>query len=177
MSKTYLLSSEIHLDAPLDRVFAFFSDPENLELITPPSLRFRVIGQTPIEMRRGTKIDYRLELHGFPMRWQSEIPVWDPPHRFVDRQLRGPYRLWEHDHRFEATDSGTRCVDLVTFEVPFGAIAYPLFVRRDLERIFAYRHRTLAEILGASASGDAAERLSIRPLPATSSSRATRPAT
>ncbi|MDE2664313.1 MAG: SRPBCC family protein [Gemmatimonadota bacterium] len=134
--------------SPLERTFAFFSDAHNLERITPPFVNFRVLTPPPIEMRVGTLIDYRLRLHGIPIRWQSEITHWDPPHGFIDEQRRGPYRKWIHEHRFEAEDGGTRVEDHVTYAVPGGALIDRWFVRPDLERIFEYRHSAISEVLG-----------------------------
>jgi ligand-binding SRPBCC domain-containing protein len=137
---------ELWLPSPVERVFPFFADARNLERITPPFLRFRVLTPEPIEMRVGTLIDYRLRVHGLPLRWRSEITVWDPPHRFVDEQRRGPYRKWHHEHTFEPRDGGTLTRDRVEYAVPGGVLVDRLFVRRDVERIFAYRRRVLSEL-------------------------------
>ncbi len=102
MLKTYRLTREQFVPLGLDEVFDFFADAGNLELLTPPWLHFEILAPSPVEMREGTLIDYKLRLHGVPIRWQSEITVWQPPFRFVDRQRRGPYRLWVHTHRFES---------------------------------------------------------------------------
>lgn len=134
--------------SPLERTFAFFSDAHNLERITPSFLSFRVLTPPPIEMAEGTVIDYRLRLRGIPMRWRSEITRWDPPHGFVDEQRRGPYRKWVHEHRFHAENGGARVEDHVTYQVPGGALIDRKFVRPDIERIFAYRQRVIAELLG-----------------------------
>jgi ligand-binding SRPBCC domain-containing protein len=99
-------------------------------------------------MKVGLLIDYRIAWHGIPMRWTSEIEAWEPPHRFIDRQIRGPYRLWHHEHRFEEVDGGTQIIDVVDYAVWGGALANRLGVRRDIERIFAYRKQRLEEIFG-----------------------------
>ena len=99
-------------------------------------------------MRAGTLIDYRLRLHGFPIRWRTEITLWEPPVRFADTQLRGPYRLWEHTHTFVEKDGGTLCRDEVRYAVPGGALIERLFVRRDVEKIFAFRQETMRRRLG-----------------------------
>jgi ligand-binding SRPBCC domain-containing protein len=135
--------SEIWLPRPLEEVFAFFSDAANLNAITPAWLNFRMVTASPIQMRVGTLIDYRMRLRGVPVSWRTRIKVWEPPHRFVDEQLRGPYRLWRHTHEFESKDGGTVARDRVCYAVPFDFIAHPLFVGRDLERIFAYRQEKL----------------------------------
>ncbi len=142
------LTSEIALAAPRDEVFAFFSDAANLEALTPDFLRFRILTPTPIEMGRGVRIDYRLSVRGVPLRWRSEITHWLPPWRFVDRQLRGPYRLWIHEHEFDERDGGTVCRDRVSWAAPGGALVGRWIVEPDLERIFAYRRAALAERFG-----------------------------
>jgi ligand-binding SRPBCC domain-containing protein len=146
---SYVLETEQRLPRSLEDVFAFFADPFNLEHITPPRLRFRVLTPPPVTMRAGLLIDYRLSLHGIPFRWQSEISAWDPPHRFVDEQRRGPYRTWFHEHRFEARGDETIVTDAVRYQVPGGRLAHGLLVARDLRAIFEYRTRTLSERLGS----------------------------
>lgn len=130
-----------------DEVFPFFADPRNLESITPPMLRFAIVSRGGLEMHAGLRIDYRLQLHGWKLRWQSEITRWEPPHRFVDEQRRGPYRAWIHEHVFEEQDGGTLVTDRVRYLVPGGAVLDRLFVRWNLRRIFLYRRRELEEIL------------------------------
>jgi ligand-binding SRPBCC domain-containing protein len=131
------------IEVPVERAFGLHGDARNLEPMTPPWLHFEVTTPGEIEMRSGTLLDYRLRLHGVPIRWRTEIVAWEPPRRFVDVQLRGPYSLWEHTHLFEATAGGATTIrDRVRYEIPFGpigALADRLFVRRDLKRIFDYR--------------------------------------
>lgn len=129
-------------------MFAFFADAANLEALTPDLLRFRILTPPPIEMRRGARIDYRLRVHGVPLRWRSEITHWLPPWRFVDRQVRGPYRLWIHEHEFEARGAATVCRDRVTWSAPGGGIMARRLVAPDLERIFAHRRAELARRFG-----------------------------
>lgn len=143
----YLLTASMRLDRPLGEVFPFFADALNLERITPPWMQFRVVTPPPIEMHAGQVIDYRLKIHGVPVRWRSKIAVWQPPYRFLDQQVRGPYRYWHHEHRFEETPDGTVCHDRVQYAVLGGAVVHRLLVRRDVETIFAYRQRVLAELL------------------------------
>ena len=142
------LSTRIFLPRSIDSVFAFFADAGNLETITPKSLRFRIVTPRPIEM--GTLIDYRLSLRSVPIRWRTEISNWDPPYKFVDRQLRGPYQLWEHTHTFRPSADGTLVYDDVRYRNPGGGIVNQMFVKPELRKIFQYRHRRLAELLGES---------------------------
>jgi ligand-binding SRPBCC domain-containing protein len=143
--KPYTFTTELWLPRPLDEVFRFFGEARNLEAITPPWLRFEVLTPAPIAMRAGTLIDYRIRIHRVPIRWQTEIVEWNPPHRFVDVQRRGPYRLWQHTHSFEERDGGTQCVDQVQYRPRGGALMNWLFVRRDVEKIFAYRRERLKQ--------------------------------
>jgi ligand-binding SRPBCC domain-containing protein len=135
-----------------DEVFAFFADAFNLEAITPPWLGFRVITPRPIGMAPGTSIEYRLKLHGLRVDWLTSIEIWEPGRRFVDTQVRGPYRLWRHTHLFEDHPNGTLVRDRVSYALPLGPLgelARLLFVRRDLDRIFDHRRVAVAEALGA----------------------------
>jgi hypothetical protein len=123
-------------------VFAFFSEAANLEVLTPRWLGFRMLTPGPIRIAAGTRLRYRLSVHGMPLTWTTEIRRWDPPLRFIDVQLSGPYRLWHHTHRFEAYGGGTRMTDIVRYRLPFGILGravHALIVRRDVERIFDYR--------------------------------------
>lgn len=140
---------ELWLPRNRDEVFPFFADARNLSEITPPWVQFQVVTPAPIVMQPGTLIDYRIRVHGLPIRWRTEITEWNPPHRFVDVQLRGPYSLWHHTHTFEEKDGGTLCVDNVTYRPRGGAIINRLFVRKDVHRIFAYRRKRLLELFPA----------------------------
>jgi len=149
--KVHRLQREQYVDRPLADVFHFFAEAHNLERITPPWLSFTVLTPDPIEMRVGTLINYRLRVHGVPLRWTSRIEDWEPGRSFVDCQLRGPYGLWHHRHTFAEAGEGTVVRDEVDYAMPFGAfgdLAHPLFVRRDLERIFTYRHEAVPRLLG-----------------------------
>lgn len=139
-------TQELWLPRPVDEVFPFFADAANLEILTPPWLKFCIVSQHPIEMRVGTLIDYRLRVRGFPVRWQSEITVWEPGHRFVDEARRGPYQLWRHEHTFEPQGEGTLCRDRVSYAVPFDFLVHRFLVRPDIEKIFAFREKKLREL-------------------------------
>ena len=134
---------ELWLPADRRTVFSFFANARNLEAITPPWLNFEILTAGEIRMQAGTLIDYRLRVHRVPLRWRSEITVWDPPRRFVDEQRRGPYRHWRHTHLFFDLDGGTLCLDEAEYSVPGGRFINWLLVRRDIEAIFAYRTEAL----------------------------------
>jgi ligand-binding SRPBCC domain-containing protein len=136
-------TAELWLPLPPEEVFPFFSDAGNLNVITPPWLKFRVVKTSSEVMSAGVLIDYNLRVHGFPLRWQSRINVWEPPHRFVDEQLLGPYQKWVHEHTFEARDGGTLARDVVRYALPFDFLTHRWFVRSDIEKIFEYRAEAL----------------------------------
>lgn len=144
--KTFTFKTEIFLRHPLEEVFAFFSDAGNLEKITPPWVKFRILSLQPIHMAVGTRIRYRLSLRGLPVNWESKITIWDPPHCFVDDQLKGPYTLWHHEHIFRQQDGGTLMRDQVTYAVPGGSLVNRFFVEPDLKKIFAYREKVMKEL-------------------------------
>jgi hypothetical protein len=146
------------LNRPPEEVFRFFAQPHNLERITPSWLHFEVRGTDPSQMGEGTLIHYRLRLHGVPLRWTSRIEEWVPGRGFVDRQIRGPYRVWHHRHSFAADNGsagegegdGTVVTDEVHYALPLGRVgelAHPLLVRRDLERIFDHRQTAVLGLL------------------------------
>lgn len=136
---------------PLDEVFEFFSRAENLQELTPPWLNFRILSVDPQPIRKGTLIRYSLRWRIFPIRWTTEIVEWDPPNGFVDLQLKGPYQLWRHQHRFIAEGSATRIVDEVKYRLPLGPLgrmAHAMKVRRDIEGIFNYRKQAVEKRFG-----------------------------
>ena len=146
----FTIEAEVRLPAPIDEMWAFFSNARNLELLTPAFLRFSVLTPEPIEMKPGTLIDYRLRVRGVPIRWQSRISEWDPPYRFLDEQTRGPYRFWIHEHTFEPDGDETIARDFVRYDHVGGRIVNRLMVGRDVKAIFDYRRRMLDEIFAAA---------------------------
>ncbi len=144
-----VLKTQLRFFERPEAIFDFFADAANLEAITPTWLNFRILTPLPIEMGSGTLIDYQLRLHWIPIRWRTEIAEWEPPHRFVDQQLRGPYRLWRHTHTFEPTSDGTLMTDSVEYAVPGGRLINRWFVEPDLKKIFAWRHKCLSERFAA----------------------------
>jgi ligand-binding SRPBCC domain-containing protein len=158
----HILTRSLKLPIPRADAFAFFSDARNLEIITPPRLKFRIITPQPIKLRQGTLIDYQLKIRGVPVKWQTEISVWDPPHAFVDRQLHGPYKQWIHRHTFVEIDKNTTLIeDEVKYRVgfaPFGELAH-ILVRRELDHIFDYRQKRVTKLLinKAQANGHSPE--------------------
>jgi ligand-binding SRPBCC domain-containing protein len=151
MSRVYRLQRVQRLPRPLDEVFAFFSSARNLEAITPAHLQFHILTPEPIRMASGTLIDYRLKLSGIPFQWQTRIEAFEPKVRFVDIQLKGPYRRWHHTHEFLAVPDGTLMVDDVEYEMPYGvlgSLVHWMFVRGSLDQIFEFRRQRINELLG-----------------------------
>jgi ligand-binding SRPBCC domain-containing protein len=150
MTGLFHYKSQVSLRRPRDNVFNYVSDAMNLEALTPPWLHFKILTPLPINIEKGTLIDYRLRIHGIPVRWRTEIVLWEPPFRFVDRQVRGPYRLWVHEHRFLETESGTSMIDTVEYDVFGGRLIERLFVRSDIDKVFAYRRHKVIELFGGA---------------------------
>lgn len=147
-SRDYIFKTLVIIPAPLEKVFDFFSQAENLEKITPEFLNFR-IEILPPEMKAGAQIAYRLNVHHLPVKWLTEVTVWEPPHRFVDSQIRGPYKKWVHEHRFAAVGRQTRMEDTVHYQLPFGMLgqlAHRLFVQKDVESIFKFREQVITNL-------------------------------
>lgn len=157
--RIHQLEREQWLPRPLERVFPFFERPENLALITPPWLGFELLCPSPVPMAEGRLIDYRIEIKGIPVRWRSLISTYEPPHRFVDEQVMGPYAYWYHLHRFEPHGHRTRILDRVRYELPrwlvgpAGRAVHGGFVRPALEEIFDYRAQVFERLYGAPRHG------------------------
>jgi len=153
----HLLERRQRVELSIEEAFAFYGDARNLELITPPWLGFEVTTPAPIEMGVGTLIEYRLRLHRVPVRWRTRITAWEPPQRFVDSQVRGPYSLWEHTHTFEDDGAGTTVIeDRVRYAIPLGPLgelANRLLVQRDMRRIFDYRRDAVAREMSRTPQG------------------------
>lgn len=153
----YELVREQKVPHPRERVAAFFEAPANLERITPLFLRFRIVTPGPVEMKPGALIDYTISLHGVPIKWRTLIESYDPGHSFVDTQLKGPYSLWHHTHTFlDTSDGGTLVHDHVRYRLPLGPLgrlAHSIFVKRQLEAIFAHRFQVIEQLFPASPSG------------------------
>lgn len=156
--KDWRLDMTQWLPLPPEKLFTFFGDAHNLERITPDLLGFKVLTPAPIDMHAGTLIDYKLRVRGIPLRWRTRIEAWEPPRRFVDLQLRGPYKRWHHTHTFEPHDGGTLCTDRVLYRPPGGPLApliNKLAVQRDVVKIFEHRARWLAEHFTQSSGAEA----------------------
>jgi ligand-binding SRPBCC domain-containing protein len=150
--KVHVLEREQLLPASLDQVVAFFADAANLDALTPPWLRFRILTPLPIEMRADARIEYQLRLAGIPVRWRTRISKWDPPIGFVDTQESGPYALWEHTHRFQPVGDGVLMADVVRYALPLGplgSLAHVLGVKAALAAIFDYRFARIRERFGS----------------------------
>jgi len=148
--RVHQLHRELVLPQPRREVFEFFSRPENLAKITPPSMGFEILTPSPIIMRAGTVIDYSVRVMGIRRHWRTLIELYEPPKRFVDIQLVGPYTMWHHEHRFIDNGDSTSIVDTVRYVLPFGFLgqmAHGLVVRPQLEKIFNYRTRVIRELL------------------------------
>jgi len=144
--KTTTLHTSQWLPDSIEKIFEFFSNPENLERLTPSKLQFQMLTPTPVEMKEGLELEYKLKVHNIPLRWTSLITNWDPPNQFVDEQLKGPYKSWVHTHKFTPCGSGTQVEDHVQFRVPGGRLLEKLIVQKDLASVFNYRQQLLTEI-------------------------------
>ena len=151
--KEFFLERSVVVNKSLDEVYAFFSNPANLQELTPPWVDFNIVGSSTLDVEAGTTIDYKLRVRGLPIKWRSLISEWDPPSSFVDEQVKGPYRMWHHTHTFEEVEGGVKVGDSVRYAVPGGPLfewfVEKLFVGPDVRKIFDYRMKRLAEIFEA----------------------------
>jgi ligand-binding SRPBCC domain-containing protein len=143
------LQASMTLPLRLAEVFPFFADAANLERITPPELRFHIVTPKPVMIQQGAVIEYRLRLFGIPFSWLTRISRWNPPHDFVDEQMRGPYRQWVHTHHFYELDGTTTIDDEVIYRLPFSPLSEVVspLVRWQLKRIFAFRQKAVCQLL------------------------------
>ena len=140
--KVYTLKFEQKINKPIEEVFSFFSKPENLALITPPKLNFKILTPTPIEMKEGQLIDYTIKLYGFEVRWRTLITEYEYPKKFIDQQIKGPYSMWHHVHTFYDHGDCVHMIDKIDYSVSFGLIGSlvnKLLIKKDLIKIFDYR--------------------------------------
>tara|TARA_B100000614_G_scaffold58513_2_gene51735 strand:- start:5502 stop:5981 length:480 start_codon:yes stop_codon:yes gene_type:complete len=148
--KTYNLKFEQKIDLPVNDVFDFFSKPENLSLITPSRLKFDIISPTPLEMKEGQLIDYSLKImYVIKLHWRTLITHFEKPVKFIDQQIKGPYSLWHHTHKFKKIDGGTLIIDELKYAIPFGFLGrliHFFYIKHDIKSIFEYRHKNLDKI-------------------------------
>lgn len=159
--KLYTLKRTQGFSHSRDTVFKFFESPEHLALITPPWLDFHILTPTPITMRQGTLIDYTIRWLTVPVRWTTLITSYEPPYRFVDEQIRGPYSLWHHSHTFVEKDGVTEMHDEVQYALPagvFGRVAHAALVRKQLEEIFDYRSHVIGRFFGDDSAPSSAKK-------------------
>lgn len=147
--KTHTFSTSMTLPLPIEEVFAFFSDAGNLQMITPPELKFNIVTPMPLELKEGAFVEYRLKLAGKGFGWLTKVTEWNPPFSFTDEQLKGPYKLWIHRHTFSSSGDATVIKDTVTYQLPFypfGELVHPV-IKLQLRRIFSYRQKQIRKLL------------------------------
>ncbi|HRG60011.1 MAG TPA: SRPBCC family protein [Bacteroidia bacterium] len=147
--KPHIIIRKTIIKRPLNEVFDFFSKAENLNLLTPPELQFKILTPLPIEMKKGTLIDYKIKLNGISFTWKTEISKWQQNECFVDQQLKGPYKIWHHTHSFRAIEGGTEMIDEVKYLSPgwiFEPIIQGIYIKKKVEGIFDYRNTQLKTI-------------------------------
>ena len=153
--KIYELYKTQFINQPIDVVFNFFSKPENLALITPSKLAFKILTPTPITINKGTLIDYTIRLMRFPVHWRTLITKYNPPYEFVDEQIKGPYLFWHHTHTFKAVNGGSEIKDKVRYSIPMGYLGqfiHKIWIKKDLEKIFEYRKAVIDKLFNQSDS-------------------------
>ncbi len=152
------LSCAQRVPRPVAEVFPFYATARNLQRITPAFLHFRILRSTPEPLAAGARIDYALRLHGLPIRWRTRIEAWEPPQRFVDRQVRGPFRTWLHTHTFQALGDGTLISDVVVFDLycrPLARTPVLGWIFADLRAIFEHRRREVERVFRRERQGPA----------------------
>ena len=148
--KVYSLKRKQFIKLPIEKVFDFFSKPENLEKITPSSLSFKIITPIPIDMSKGALIDYTIKLFFYPVHWRTIISDYNPPYSFIDQQIKGPYKFWHHSHKFKEVNDGVEIIDNVKYSVPFGVVgrlAHKIWIRNELNKIFDYRMKIINDLI------------------------------
>ena len=148
----YQLRDHFQVQADGERTWDFFSRAENLPLITPPWLGFTITNVSQLQIQADSTLDYTLRWMGLPVKWRTKIIDWSPPRQFIDLQIRGPYTLWHHQHRFTpAEDGGTICEDRVIYRLPgplVGRVIHALIVKKQLLEIFNFRRQVIGQHLG-----------------------------
>ena len=135
----FKLTCEICIPRPVQEVFEFFANPNNLELITPKLLQFKITDAPKTPLEEGSIIDYKLKIHHIPIRWKTLISKWNPPYSFEDTQLKGPYMQWIHSHDFSEENGVTKMKDVVRYKVFGGSLINKIFVKKDVLKIFEHR--------------------------------------
>ncbi len=147
--KLYTLESNQFINKPIEEVFQFFSKPENLSVITPAKLGFKILSPNPVKMEVGRLIDYNIYLMGIPIHWRTLITDYEPPNMFVDQQIKGPYAMWHHTHTFHKVKGGVEIKDRVVYSIPFGFLGRLLnylWIKRDLNNIFLHRKKVIDKL-------------------------------
>lgn len=148
----YNLYREQIVNKTIDEVFSFFEKPENLEVITPTWMRFKIKTPPPLIMKAGAEFDYRIDLIKIPLKWKTKIAIYDPPYKFVDVQMKGPYRKWIHTHTFETMGDKTKITDNVDYDLPagiLGRIVHMIYIRKTLKAIFDFRESTINRLFNS----------------------------
>jgi len=154
----HVLERGFWLPRPRQEVFQFFADPGNLALVQPPGAQLQWLSPPPAGLTAGAVLDFRIRVLGWPVRWRVMVREFDPPYRFVDVQLCGPFARWEHRHRFVAGSPGedrpgpigTWVKDRITYRLPLGplgSLAHALGAGRQIKELFDYRERRLRDLL------------------------------
>lgn len=149
----YYLKTVQKIPVSITRAWDFFSSPDNLRIITPASMNFKVIAQIlPERVFAGQIIEYRVSpFWGIPLYWMTEITLVEDMRLFIDEQKKGPYKLWRHEHYFREIEAGVEMTDIVQYEIPsgfIGDIAHWLFVKKKVKKIFEYRFKKVEELFG-----------------------------